>query len=311
MTEKQTRPLYFGVGFMPSRQEFDLAGRIATLADATGLDFISAQDHPYNAEFLDTWTILTVLGARTERVRLLSDVSPLPLRPPAMLAKAMASLDLLTNGRVELGLGAGGLWDAIASYGGPRRTPGEAVEALEEGIEVIRALWQPSTSPPVNVAGKYYQLLHAQPGPAPAHPIGIWLGALGPRMLRLTGRLADGWIISAGRFEPEEILSCHQIIDEAARSAGRDPRAILRGYNISGLILAPGKLVAAPPRRGQIVGTVSDWVEELVNLAQNLRMNSFFAHFLSGTGDGETQIRLFAEEIVPAVRERLRSTPPA
>ena len=64
-----------------------------------------------------------VIAAATERIGLFPDVASLPLRPPAMMAKAAASLDLLSGGRVELGLGAGGFWDAIEAYGGPRRDP--------------------------------------------------------------------------------------------------------------------------------------------------------------------------------------------
>src|SRR6476646_9238144 len=142
MDSRQTgaNPPLFGVGIYPSLSGLDTAVRLAQFADEAGFDFISVQDHPYNAEFLDTWTLLATLGNMTERVRLLTNVSPVPLRPPAMLAKAAATLDILTQGRVELGLGAGGFWEAITGYGGPPREPGEAVEAVEEAIHVMRLL---------------------------------------------------------------------------------------------------------------------------------------------------------------------------
>src|SRR5437588_13128435 len=196
-TQQFNAPL-FGLNIDPSLKNLQLAYNLTHLADSAKLDFISIQDHPYNANFFDTWTLLTFLGSRTQHVRLMTNVVNLPLRPPAVLAKAAATLDVLTNGRVELGLGAGGYWEAIASYGGPQRTPGEAVSALEEAIAVMRTLWQPM--PPnqtVNFSGKFYQLVNAHPGPPPAHPIGIWLGAIKPKMLRLTGQKADGLIISA------------------------------------------------------------------------------------------------------------------
>src|SRR5438270_5060211 len=185
-------PPLFGLNIDPSAKNLQLAHSLARLADSTKLDFISIQDHPYNANFFDTWTLLTFLGARTQHVRLLTNVVNLPLRPPAMLAKAAATLDILTNGRVELGLGAGGYWKGIVSYGGTQRAPGEAVSALEEAITIMRILWQPvAPGPTVNMSGQFYQLVNAHPGPAPAHPIGIWLGAIKPRLLRRTGQRAD------------------------------------------------------------------------------------------------------------------------
>src|SRR3712207_7009897 len=74
-------------------------------ADRSGLDLAGVQDHPYQRRFLDTWTLLSFAAARTERIQLVPDVANLPLRPPALLAKAAASLDLLSGGRAEVGLG--------------------------------------------------------------------------------------------------------------------------------------------------------------------------------------------------------------
>jgi len=88
-----------------------------------------------------TWTLLSMVAATTSRVGLFPDVANLPLRPPAVLAKAAASLDVLSGGRFELGLGAGGFWDAIEAFGGPRRSPSESYAALAEVIEVIRKVW--------------------------------------------------------------------------------------------------------------------------------------------------------------------------
>ena len=177
--DRRPTPL-FGIGIYPAAADRQRAFELARLADESGLDFVTVQDHPYIPEFLDTWTLLTALSSATRRVRLLTSVVQLPLRPPAVLAKAAAPLDILTDGRVELGLGAGAFWDGIASYGGPRRAPGEAVDALAEAIEVIRALWQQPNGidQTAGFVGTYYQLENARRGPAPAHPIGIWLGAI-------------------------------------------------------------------------------------------------------------------------------------
>jgi alkanesulfonate monooxygenase SsuD/methylene tetrahydromethanopterin reductase-like flavin-dependent oxidoreductase (luciferase family) len=292
----------FGGNIDPGARRWDLARSLAQLADRAGLDFIGIQDHPYNPNFLDTWTLLTALGVLTERVRLLPNVLNLPLRPPALLAKAAASLDVLTGGRVELGLGAGGFWDGIAAYGGPRRTPGEAVAALDEALGVIRALWQPPTAGPIHHAGPFYPLDGAQPGPVPAHPIGIWLGALGPRMVRLTGARADGWIISASYIPPEAVPPLQDTIDAAAAEAGRPPTAIRRAYNLGGLILPPGQTNLRAARRGVLVGPVQQWVDEIVRYYRDLRMDTFLFWPIN---DELAQMERFAAKVVPAVRAAL------
>lgn len=300
MTSAPYNPPFFGISPNPAVKNIQLTFTLSQIADTTGLDLISIQDHPYNPTFLDTWTLLAVLGARTQRVRLQTNVVNLPLRPPAMLAKSAASLDILTNGRVELGLGAGAFWEGIVAYGGQQRAPGEAVKALDEAIQVLRLLWQPAApGHTVSFSGQHYQLKNAQPGPPPAHPIGIWLGALGPRMLGLTGKLADGWIVSATYIPPENILPLQVIIDEAAQNAGRSTTAIRRAYNVAGSILQPTSPAMAPRRKGIIIGPISQWVDTLTHYYHDLRMDTFIFWPI---GNEETQTHLFAEEVVPALR---------
>lgn len=280
----------FGIFPEPLAQPVDWAERLTKLADRSGLEFVGIQDHPYQQRYLDTWTLLSYLAATTERVRFFPDVVDLPLRPPAMLAKSAASLDLLSSGRVELGLGAGAFWDAIEAMGGPRRTPGEAVRAVEEAIRVMRLLWSGERSARFN--GEHYSLSGARPGPAPAHEIGIWLGALGPKMLDLTGRLADGWVPSSGWATPEKLPGFNEKIDEAARESGREPREIRRVYNVSGRI--------ADSRGGFLDGPASYWIEELTSLTLEYGMDTFV---FWPAEDQERQIGTFAGEVAPAVRE--------
>ena len=156
----------------------------------------------------------------------------LPLRQPAVLAKSAASLDVLSGGRVELGLGAGAFWEGVEAMGGPRRTPGESVEALEEAMRIMRAFLD--MEPSVRLDGKHYRAAGAKPGPPPAHRIGLWVGAYGQRMLRLTGRLGDGWLPSVGGsyLAAEDVPERQRTIDEAARRAGRDPGDIVRAANV-------------------------------------------------------------------------------
>src|SRR2546429_9834961 len=221
------RPGRFGVFAIPEATDRPL--QQALVADELGFDVIGVQDHPYQRRFFDTWTLLTAIAMRTERLTVFPDVASLPLRPAAMLAKAAASLDLLSGGRVELGLGAGGFWQGIKAYDGPVRTPGESVSALGEAMQVIRLLW--SGQHGIRFEGKFYQLTGAHSGPVPAHPVGIWLGAYRPRMLSLVGRLGDGWVPSYGYLKEPELLEAGRRIDEAALAAGRDPRAVRRVLN--------------------------------------------------------------------------------
>src|SRR5699024_5062182 len=123
--------------------------------------------------------------------------------------------------RVELGIGAGGHGHAIASEGGPDLGIGDRIAAFTEAVTIIRALTTPG--PPVTIDGTHHRLHHANPGPAHPHPIGLWIGAVRPRMLRLVGRLGDGWIPSATRVPPDQLDDANTVIDQAARAAGRDP----------------------------------------------------------------------------------------
>ncbi|MDP9354876.1 MAG: LLM class flavin-dependent oxidoreductase, partial [Chloroflexota bacterium] len=113
--------------------------------------------------------------AKTERIRVFPDVANLPLRPPTMLAKQAATLDQLSGGRFELGLGAGAFWDGIRAMGGPVREPKEALAALREATSLLRASW---SGRPLRHDGEIYQALGARPGPLPAHEIGIWFGVV-------------------------------------------------------------------------------------------------------------------------------------
>src|ERR1700716_2853422 len=225
-------PVRFGVFITPDAAQPERALALAVLADELGFNLVGVQDHPYQRRFLDTWTLLVAMAMRTKNIQVFPDVANLPLRPPAILAKAAASLDLLSGGRAELGLGAGGFWEAIKAMGGPVRTPGESVAALDEAIQVIRLMWSGERG--VRFEGKFYKLDGVNTGPKPVHPMGIWLGAYKPRVLSLVGRAADGWVPSLGLAQPPDLLEGNRRIDEAATAAGRDPRSIRRILNAGG-----------------------------------------------------------------------------
>jgi alkanesulfonate monooxygenase SsuD/methylene tetrahydromethanopterin reductase-like flavin-dependent oxidoreductase (luciferase family) len=152
----------FGLFLIPTAAEYpDLLRQVAA-AERGGLDLIGIQDHPYQRRFLDTFALIGDLLARTERLRIFPAVANLPLRPPATLAKLAPSLDTISGGGFELGLGAGAFWDGVAAMGGPRRAPGESVEALEEAIEVIRRFWSGERT--IAYQGRYYEVAGLHPG---------------------------------------------------------------------------------------------------------------------------------------------------
>jgi alkanesulfonate monooxygenase SsuD/methylene tetrahydromethanopterin reductase-like flavin-dependent oxidoreductase (luciferase family) len=293
--------LCFGAFLSPDARRAETVLGLARTAEELGLELLGVQDHPYQPGFLDTWTLLSYVAARTTTIGLLPDVANVPLRPPAVLARSAAALDILSQGRVELGLGAGYFLDAIAAMGGPRRSAAENVDALAEAITVIRSLWTPG--PPVRFEGRYYRLDGAEPGPVPPHPIGIWVGAYKRRMLELTGRLADAWVPTTGYAAPEELGPMTRILDAAAEDAGRDPAQVRRAFNISGRFTATGTgFLQGPPAR---------WAEQLTALVLEHGMSTFL---LGPGGDPATDLRRFAEEVAPAVREAVeqaRATPHA
>jgi alkanesulfonate monooxygenase SsuD/methylene tetrahydromethanopterin reductase-like flavin-dependent oxidoreductase (luciferase family) len=279
------RDLTFGYFLIPNAADPLL--NTAREIEARGLDWIGIQDHPYQRRFVDTWVLLGAIAAVTTRVGFFPDVANLPLRPPAVMGKAAASLDVLSGGRFELALGAGSFWDAIEAYGGPRRAPRDALGALEEAIQVIRLTWSGERNLRFN--GTHYRLAGAHSGPVPVHPIGIWLGVYGPRALRLAGRLADGWVPSLQR-EIAPLAEGSARLDDAAATAGREPSEIRRVINVNGQITDGARV-------GLLRGPVDQWVDELTDLAVEYGFDTFMFW-----GEGDDQLPRFADEVAPAVR---------
>ncbi|HCT78859.1 MAG TPA: LLM class flavin-dependent oxidoreductase [Micromonosporaceae bacterium] len=282
------RPLAFGYFLIPNAADPLLV--TAQEAERRGLDYVAVQDHPYQRRFVDTWVLMSMIAARTERIGIFPDVANLPLRLPSVMAKAAASLDVLSGGRFELGLGAGGFWDAIEAYGGPRRTPGESLDALAEAIKVIRMMWSGERN--LRFSGRHYRLAGAHSGPVPAHDIGIWLGTYGPRALRLTARVADGWVPSLHGDVPR-LAEMTARLDEAAVEAGRDPGEIRRIVNVAGSITDGAS-------EGQLRGPAGQWADELTDLALVYGVDTFILW-----AEGPDQLARYAEEVAPAVRARV------
>ncbi|SFF38709.1 LLM class flavin-dependent oxidoreductase [Streptomyces mirabilis] len=273
-------PLRFATFIGPTNSPATRPVELAQLSERLGFDFVTFQDHPYQSSFLDTWTLLSWVAARTERIGLSGNVLNLPLRqPPAVLARAAASLDLLSGARISLGLGAGFYWDAVQAIGGRRLTPLQSVAALSEAIDVIRGVWDADGPGRLDVDGEFYSVHGAERGPTPAHEIPIWLGAHKPKMQGLVGRKADGWLASLPVMEPGGLQKGNAIIDDAARSADRDPREITRLLNIF-----PSQQTA----------------EALAQMAVEDGVSVFIL-----ASDDPDVLERFAAETVPAVREHV------
>jgi alkanesulfonate monooxygenase SsuD/methylene tetrahydromethanopterin reductase-like flavin-dependent oxidoreductase (luciferase family) len=293
-------PLEFGYFLTPDAGDPLGVLETARLLDALGYDLIGVQDHPYQRRFLDTSSLLAAILAQTGSVRVFADVGNLPLRPPAVLAKTAATLDLLSGGRFELGIGAGGYLDAAHAMGASALTPGQSLEALEEAIAVVRAMWSDERRG-LRFDGRYYQLQGVHPGPVPAHPIQVWVGANMPRALALTGRLGDGWVSPLMSYKPPaDAARANLAIDHAAREAGRDPREIRRIYNLQGAFTSTMQGPASDTDQA-VVGPPEHWVEVLTRFATDLG----FGTFVLATEPDAATLTTFIEDVAPQVRERV------
>jgi alkanesulfonate monooxygenase SsuD/methylene tetrahydromethanopterin reductase-like flavin-dependent oxidoreductase (luciferase family) len=154
---------------------------------------------------------------------------------------------------------------------------------------VIREIWDASRRDGVRVDGEHHRVLGAKRGPAPAHDISIWLGAYKPRMLRLTGHKADGWLPSLAYISRDELGPANRAIDDAATAAGRDPRDVRRLLNVQGSFgAAGGEFLQGPPQQ---------WVEELLALVLEQGFGTFIL-----TSDDPRAIQTFGEDVAPALR---------
>jgi alkanesulfonate monooxygenase SsuD/methylene tetrahydromethanopterin reductase-like flavin-dependent oxidoreductase (luciferase family) len=286
--------LRFGVMISKSAAGDANAVAQARLAEALGFDVVTVHpDHMHGTSpTLETWTALTWVAAHTTRIKVAPGVLSLPYRHPAVTAKMAETLDRLSGGRLILPLGGGNdQWSgAFRAFGLAQRAPGETVEATEEAIDIIRGLWSESE---FSYAGKHFRVEGARIEPRPTHPIPIWLGAYGSRMLDLAGRKADGWFPSLVVLEPEAAYAKLRRIRDVAAAAGRDPDTLIYAYNV-GVLVAEG----ARSQQGQIVGAPEQVAERLASF---VRHGFTFLNLWPG-GDMTTQLERLAREVVPTIR---------
>jgi alkanesulfonate monooxygenase SsuD/methylene tetrahydromethanopterin reductase-like flavin-dependent oxidoreductase (luciferase family) len=264
-------------------------------AESVGFDLFSLPDHLHSGRpTLEPWTALAFVAAATERLTVMTNVLGLPYRPPAVTAKMAETLDRLSGGRLVLGLGVGGYDPEFAAFGLAERTPGQKVAALGEAMKIIRGLWQ---EPSFTFEGEHFHVRQAQVEPKPDHHIPIWIGAYGPRALRVTAALADGWIPSIGRIGLNEASDLRAAVLSGLREAGRGEEEFTFATN---LVVS----FEREARRGEAQGwqrltgdseTITDRLVEIASAGFTV---------LNVALPGPDAAEHFASDVIPAVRAR-------
>ncbi|HEV2072112.1 MAG TPA: LLM class flavin-dependent oxidoreductase, partial [Thermomicrobiales bacterium] len=197
--------IFFGINIDPS-PDYGKALHSTQLAEHLGFDHALIQDHAYNPGFVETWTLISALTGATSRIMLGPNVMTTPLRLPAMIAKEAATLNMISGGRLLLGLGAGASDEGIVGLGGPDlREKGAKFRAFFDALHIVRGLWE-SEGEPFSHEGQELSVRDVHFGPRPVRRIPIITGAMGPQSLRLTTKLADGISLST-TYVPAERLS--------------------------------------------------------------------------------------------------------
>ena len=280
MSRDHGHPARFGIVLDPAHLTPHALTELARVADEAGLDLLAVADTTAATEQvsersgLDPWTTLAWVAGATSRITLATHALA-PTGPATVLARAAANLDLMTNGRLELGLTAvpatvdGGSSPAV----GVRPEAG----ALGETIPILRSMWATDRNP-VHAAGPAHRVPGADPGPAPAHDVPIWLSGTDDTLVDVAVRTADGWWMdaTASDVDPSTVSSAQFRLDVAARRARRDPAEI---------------------RRLLTVGTIPA-VSDLVRLAVEHGIDTV----VLATTDSAA-VQRFATEVAPAVRD--------
>lgn len=235
-----------------------------------GFDWISIWDHFYSADFSgyechEAVACHAALACHTSRVRVGSLVYCAGYRHPAVLANAIATIDHLSGGRADLGLGAGWAHNEYTAYGIPFPSAGERLDLLEESIQAIRGLLRQEVT---TFTGTYVQLTEARCEPKPLQPdLPIWVGGSGEkRTLRIAARYADGW--NAPFVSPDMLRSKLAVLAEHCATVGRDPGEIRTAVNLGlcrdedALRAQFGKLAEAV-RPGVLIGTPDQLVARM------------------------------------------------
>jgi alkanesulfonate monooxygenase SsuD/methylene tetrahydromethanopterin reductase-like flavin-dependent oxidoreductase (luciferase family) len=253
-------------------------------------DHFYAFDDPADA-WVECWTGMTWLAARFPRLKVGAIVMGVGYRNPALLAKMAATLQVLSGGRVIMGIGAGWRGEEYAAYSYPFPPARERIEQLDEAVQIMRLMW---TEPAPSFQGQHFQIEKAYCEPRPTPPPPIMIGGGGPkRVLPLVGRQADLWDRWNSTLESIDLEDYRQklaIVREHATAAGRDPAAIVQSFTIEN-----ERLPESPEETAR-------WLAHLRPLI-DLGVRQFilgFGHVTDPNG-----VRRFAEEVIAPLRGTL------
>jgi F420-dependent oxidoreductase-like protein len=237
MTVSVPRTVSFGIKTAPQHTTYEAMLRVWREADlepvfthAWLFDHFVPLSGDQNGPCLEGWTLLSAFAAQTERLRVGVMVTGNTYRHPAVLANMGATVDIISGGRLDFGIGAG--WNELehTAYGIPLYAPAERIHRLAEACEVIRLLW---VEPIANFAGEYYQLKEARCEPKPVqkpHPPFV-IGGSGERLtLRVVAQFATVWNFAGGPVEEFSRLS--GVLDQHCAAVGRDPSTISRSVQV-------------------------------------------------------------------------------
>jgi probable F420-dependent oxidoreductase len=231
----QKNPLRYGLKFSQQIHPIDVHTDVWRIGDEAGFDHIWGFDHLIAlgtdpaAPVFDGWTALGAMAAITKRTRMGLNVTGNLYRHPGLMAKIAVTVDHLSNGRLDFGIGTGWNDPEFTQFGLPFPSAGDRVTMLDESLRAMKLLW---TEPRATYKGRFYELNDAIAEPKPVqrpHPP-IWIGSKGERMARLCARHADVWHSNVGPFE--EAVALNKALDVASTKAGRDPASIRRSISV-------------------------------------------------------------------------------
>ena len=325
MTSAAPTPITFGV-FMPQGWKMELIGidgaaakwakavEIAELAEHLGYDSIWVYDHfhnvprPAHEAVFECWTTIAAISQRTSRIRLGQMVGCNSYRNPALLAKITSTVDVISGGRLDWGIGAGWYENEYRAYGYDFPKPKDRIGMLRESVEIVKSMW---TEAETTYKGEYYEVIRANCDPKPLqdpHPP-IWIGGGGEQLtLRVVAKLAD---CSNFGGTPTEWARKREILKGHCASVGRDEDTIRKTWSPElfvredeaelrrGLELSIWGGDFEEWRAGNLVGTpeqVAEKVQQYVDLGC-----TGFIPWCTDYPD-TTSMELFATQVVPNFR---------